>query len=96
MTIFQGQSLKKLNLYPLSKPLLKVDEPFWIDLEEENTLCKDDVQHVLTIKRTLALKFLDENIMMSNYMKNLFIPKYSKLGNGLTNLMTMDLLMKMQ
>ena len=72
VTLSYGQYWNKLTLYPLAKPFLEVEDPLWIEWEEYDALFGDVVKLVPTIKKTLALKDLDEDIMISNFMQNVY------------------------
>jgi hypothetical protein len=51
--IVNAQYLKKLTLYPLTKPFLETIKQLWINLEEGNTLFEISVQPIITTERAL-------------------------------------------
>ena len=51
MTISNGTETKSITLHPLARPILEVETPLWMELEEE-----DGVQPLLTIGKALTFK----------------------------------------
>jgi hypothetical protein len=84
-----------MTLYPLAKPFSKVEEPLWVGHEEEDALFGIVVKHVLTLDKALALKHLDEDTMISNFMQIFTLQVYG-FNNTLRNMMRMNLMMKTQ
>ena len=59
MTITNGPS------YPLAKPFIGTQEPLWI---EEGSDIDKTIHPILNIDTTLAFVYLEEDIVISNFM----------------------------
>ena len=84
MKIFDGTDTKSLTLYPPYRPILDVDTPLWVDLEEES-----NNQPLLTIGRDLTFKNQTEDDTIYSFIsKPLLVTKhaYQILYNTLSKL----------
>jgi hypothetical protein len=68
MIITNGQSPKKLVLYPLSQPLITQNFPMWVEEEEE--LVHASFYLIFTISTTLANGPIDKDTFISNFLQN--------------------------
>jgi len=64
MIIFYGYDTKKLNLYPLAKPSMETENPFWFDCEE------GDVQPMLTIGKAFSFKNETKDDTINSFISN--------------------------
>jgi hypothetical protein len=72
MTISQGESVKKLKLYPPTKSMLEIEEPLWIPPDDGSDYYAENVTPILTIEQALMLKEPSDERMISNFMQNIY------------------------
>ena len=69
MTITNGPSKNKLPIYDTTKPLMDTEEPIWRE-KEDNVY--QIIEPILTIDMSLSLKPPKEDMVMSNFLQNLY------------------------
>lgn len=68
MKISQGESVKKIKLYPPTKSIEEIEEPLWIPTDNKNDYLDEYSTPIITIDITLTLKEPTNDRLISNFM----------------------------